>query len=200
VRGLSGRKMHAEIGARKLGRLRAVRTACRPGPFREPGFQRVRIKVLHLVEEQRIGSHQSKRNAAHKTDDRQNRLVQRGAFAAGTKFPRRDGSTRRYARGMLDGRKIKTRAREQAGAEQGETFQHVFQGRIQPEIAREAKGSDEFEDEKELEARGGIEPPIKVLQTYALPLGDRADCLWQERIITLEARGNVWKIPMRMIC
>jgi hypothetical protein len=26
-----------------------------------------------------------------------------------------------------------------------------------------------------LEARGGIEPPIKVLQTFALPLGDRAD-------------------------
>jgi hypothetical protein len=28
---------------------------------------------------------------------------------------------------------------------------------------------------KKLEARGGIEPPIKVLQTFALPLGDRAD-------------------------
>jgi hypothetical protein len=27
---------------------------------------------------------------------------------------------------------------------------------------------------KKLEARGGIEPPIKVLQTFALPLGDRA--------------------------
>jgi hypothetical protein len=25
-----------------------------------------------------------------------------------------------------------------------------------------------------LEARGGIEPPMKVLQTFALPLGDRA--------------------------
>ena len=25
-----------------------------------------------------------------------------------------------------------------------------------------------------VEARGGIEPPIKVLQTFALPLGDRA--------------------------
>jgi hypothetical protein len=25
-----------------------------------------------------------------------------------------------------------------------------------------------------LKARGGIEPPIKVLQTFALPLGDRA--------------------------
>jgi hypothetical protein len=29
-------------------------------------------------------------------------------------------------------------------------------------------------DERRLEARGGIEPPIKVLQTFALPLGDRA--------------------------
>ena len=28
--------------------------------------------------------------------------------------------------------------------------------------------------QKKLEARGGIEPPIKVLQTFALPLGDRA--------------------------
>jgi hypothetical protein len=28
--------------------------------------------------------------------------------------------------------------------------------------------------EPDLEARGGIEPPIKVLQTFALPLGDRA--------------------------
>jgi hypothetical protein len=25
-----------------------------------------------------------------------------------------------------------------------------------------------------MEARGGIEPPMKVLQTFALPLGDRA--------------------------
>jgi hypothetical protein len=33
-------------------------------------------------------------------------------------------------------------------------------------------------EQKGLEARGGIEPPIKVLQTYAFPLGDRADCLW----------------------
>ncbi len=28
--------------------------------------------------------------------------------------------------------------------------------------------------ERDLEARGGIEPPIMVLQTIALPLGDRA--------------------------
>jgi hypothetical protein len=27
---------------------------------------------------------------------------------------------------------------------------------------------------RNLEARGGIEPPMKVLQTFALPLGDRA--------------------------
>ena len=38
--------------------------------------------------------------------------------------------------------------------------------------------------EKKLEARGGIEPPIWVLQTHALPLGDRASNSnyggWQE--------------------
>ena len=34
--------------------------------------------------------------------------------------------------------------------------------------------ADGKEDEDNLEARGGIEPPIKVLQTFALPLGDRA--------------------------
>jgi hypothetical protein len=50
-----------------------------------------------------------------------------------------------------------------------------------------------------MEARGGIEPPIKVLQTYALPLGDRADCLWQKRIITSEARENASKIRMMLI-
>jgi hypothetical protein len=52
---------------------------------------------------------------------------------------------------------------------------------------------------QELEARGGIEPPIKVLQTYALPLGDRADCLWQKRIITSEARNAVSKIRTMLI-
>ena len=31
-----------------------------------------------------------------------------------------------------------------------------------------------LEISQNLEARGGIEPPIKVLQTFALPLGDRA--------------------------
>jgi hypothetical protein len=31
-----------------------------------------------------------------------------------------------------------------------------------------------------LEARGGIEPPIKVLQTFALPLGERAPMLPQK--------------------
>jgi hypothetical protein len=34
--------------------------------------------------------------------------------------------------------------------------------------------ADKSESEEKLEARGGIEPPIKVLQTFALPLGDRA--------------------------
>jgi hypothetical protein len=58
------------------------------------------------------------------------------------------------------------------------------------------KGRWEFREEEKLEARGGIEPPIKVLQTFALPLGDRADCLPQERIITSETRGNEWKILM----
>ena len=42
---------------------------------------------------------------------------------------------------------------------------------------------EEGRDEEEiLEARGGIEPPIKVLQTFALPLGDRApgtNFVWQ---------------------
>jgi hypothetical protein len=52
---------------------------------------------------------------------------------------------------------------------------------------------------KELEARGGIEPPIKVLQTYALPLGDRADCFWQKRIITSEAPEDESKIRMMLI-
>jgi hypothetical protein len=51
---------------------------------------------------------------------------------------------------------------------------------------------------EELEARGGIEPPIKVLQTYALPLGDRAGCLWQMRIITSDTRDNVLEICMML--
>ena len=33
---------------------------------------------------------------------------------------------------------------------------------------------DVVETHDDLEARGGIEPPVKVLQTYALPLGYRA--------------------------
>jgi hypothetical protein len=36
---------------------------------------------------------------------------------------------------------------------------------------------DELAFALKLEARGGIEPPIKVLQTFALPLGDRAKLL-----------------------
>ncbi len=40
-------------------------------------------------------------------------------------------------------------------------------------MARKANKHDGFV----LEARGGIEPPIKVLQTFALPLGDRASDL-----------------------
>jgi hypothetical protein len=51
-----------------------------------------------------------------------------------------------------------------------------------------------------MEARGGIEPPIKVLQTFALPLGDRAGCSWQKQIIASEARDDVSKIRMMVIC
>ena len=36
------------------------------------------------------------------------------------------------------------------------------------------QNDDRIRGVKELEARDGIEPPIKVLQTLALPLGDRA--------------------------
>ncbi len=51
-----------------------------------------------------------------------------------------------------------------------------------------------------MEARGGIEPPIKVLQTFALPLGDRAGCSWQNQIIASETRQAVSKIRMVVIC
>jgi hypothetical protein len=51
-----------------------------------------------------------------------------------------------------------------------------------------------------MEARGGIEPPIKVLQTFALPLGDRAGCSWQKQIIASEAHDDVSKIRMLVIC
>jgi hypothetical protein len=37
-----------------------------------------------------------------------------------------------------------------------------------------AKNQSNLQNGDKLEARGGIEPPIKVLQTFALPLGDRA--------------------------
>ena len=50
-----------------------------------------------------------------------------------------------------------------------------------------------------MEARGGIEPPIKVLQTFALPLGDRAGCSWQKQIIASEARDDVSKIRIMVI-
>jgi hypothetical protein len=145
----------------------------------------VRTRLLGLVEKQPIGRHRKDKS---KRNDR----------------PYRDAAQQpepqRQSRRMLDGRKIKSCAREHAGAEQGEKFQHVFMAGFKHKSPERRKGANEFEDEKELEARGGIEPPIKVLQTYALPLGDRADCLWQERIITSEARGNVPKIRTRLIC
>jgi hypothetical protein len=47
--------------------------------------------------------------------------------------------------------------------------------------------------EENLEARGGIEPPIKVLQTFALPLGDRALVL-QERPENTKPTGRLlWR-------
>jgi hypothetical protein len=42
---------------------------------------------------------------------------------------------------------------------------------------------------KVLEARGGIEPPIWVLQTHALPLGDRAPV---GATATDKLRGLIW--------
>jgi hypothetical protein len=51
-----------------------------------------------------------------------------------------------------------------------------------------------------MEARGGIEPPIKVLQTYALPLGDRADGVCNYQIITLGLQADISKIHMELIC
>jgi hypothetical protein len=41
-----------------------------------------------------------------------------------------------------------------------------------------------------LEARGGIEPPIKVLQTFALPLGERAPSAGRESLRTIRLRIN----------
>ena len=35
---------------------------------------------------------------------------------------------------------------------------------------------------EKLEARGGIEPPIELLQSSALPLGDRA-LIWERRTL-----------------
>ena len=44
---------------------------------------------------------------------------------------------------------------------------------------------------RSLEARGGIEPPIKVLQTFALPLGDRAS----DPNLTVQASAQVSPFP-----
>jgi hypothetical protein len=48
-----------------------------------------------------------------------------------------------------------------------------FQKMLDGQARRERKQSIGF-NEKKLEARDGIEPTIKVLQTFALPLGYRA--------------------------
>ena len=44
-----------------------------------------------------------------------------------------------------------------------------------------------------MEARGGIEPPIKVLQTFALPLGHRA--VGKLRVISCQFLGQDRYIP-----
>ena len=75
---------------------------------------------------------------------------------------------------MLDGRKIERRACEHAGAEQREKFQYILHGRIQTQITKKKQSLWPVGKGQTMEARGGIEPPIKVLQTFALPLGDRA--------------------------
>jgi hypothetical protein len=47
-----------------------------------------------------------------------------------------------------------------------------------------------------MEARGGIEPPIKVLQTFALPLGDRA--LEHDATASLDIIIVTRVVPMRV--
>jgi hypothetical protein len=42
--------------------------------------------------------------------------------------------------------------------------------------------------EENLEARGGIEPPVKVLQTFALPLGHRAGKLKSVIVVSFQQR------------
>src|SRR5271166_3046540 len=43
-----------------------------------------------------------------------------------------------------------------------------------------------------LEARGGIEPPIEVLQTSALPLGDRAPGEARQETLARGEGGKIW--------
>jgi hypothetical protein len=50
------------------------------------------------------------------------------------------------------------------------SIRHFTDG-VPPKAAKNAWNAKDF---MMLEARGGVEPPIKVLQTFALPLGDRA--------------------------
>ena len=51
---------------------------------------------------------------------------------------------------------------------------------------------------RNLEARGGIEPPIKVLQTFALPLGDRAAGRKKLSVIGAQLKKNNQKSVERM--
>jgi hypothetical protein len=62
------------------------------------------------------------------------------------------------------GQRIKPKVKHRLAAPGFEYFQ----------IMRERQVRSKRDEIVMLEARGGIEPPIKVLQTFALPLGDRA--------------------------
>jgi hypothetical protein len=56
-------------------------------------------------------------------------------------------------------------------------------GSLTANVSRALRDSPRIRTLQNLEARGGIEPPIKVLQTFALPLGDRASA------------GSSWSLP-----
>jgi hypothetical protein len=61
------------------------------------------------------------------------------------------------------------------GSEVNATFEQGSHSRLSAFVpARLQRTAKSGCPTKRLEARGGIEPPIKVLQTFALPLGDRA--------------------------
>jgi hypothetical protein len=55
-----------------------------------------------------------------------------------------------------------------------------------------------LDGKKLLEARGGIEPPIMVLQTIALPLGDRATGRKSCQFLVLSVKSEINK-PLSMV-